>query len=449
MASTTPRISKGMIGWVIVALLTISIGISWYLSNLSPIVVIPPLAKLPSPNARDFYQQAYQKLTKAISSTIYHGKPLGPVWLVYKPSEEPTAKKELAIAVTGDAMLLLHEGFKYPYQVSQMRYSNSDPLNNSYHEIARYLQFRGTVQSSHGDWNGAVMSDLDAIRLGNDPPKEYVLAGVASSYYLQNIGRNEIWPLIDLLDSREAHAATVRLQQIVDGQTSLAQCLEGEKYTMQALLMDIFKRRAWRNDLLSLLQPNYLTGEPTIIKIISRSLTSLSLSKRRIMDEYTRYMDQLIAEARKPYPLRKVVIPNSEIVPLLTHGEKNIREAAAVNEVENALLLTSLTLRAYNTEHGKYPVSLHDLTPKYLKVLPNDTFAKTGPLCYQRTSSKYVLYSIGPDGKDDTGKPINFPHAPIKHRYDVFHYSNPGNGDIVAGVNLSGQEIAIGPDIEF
>ena len=65
-----------------------------------------------------------------------------------------------------------------------------------------------------------------------------------------------------------------------------------------------------------------------------------------------------------------------------------------------------LALRAYRLEHGAYPATLAALTPAYLKQIPNDPFAASGPLHYKRQGSKYVLYSIGPDGKDDGGKPI-------------------------------------------
>ena len=68
----------------------------------------------------------------------------------------------------------------------------------------------------------------------------------------------------------------------------------------------------------------------------------------------------------------------------------------------------ALALRAYRVENGAYPTKLADLAPKYLAKLPDDPFAKSGPLGYKLTGDKYILYSIGPDGKDSGGTPINW-----------------------------------------
>jgi hypothetical protein len=41
-----------------------------------------------------------------------------------------------------------------------------------------------------------------------------------------------------------------------------------------------------------------------------------------------------------------------------------------------------------------------------LQKIPNDPFATHSPLKYKRNKTAYILYSIGPDGKDDGGKEI-------------------------------------------
>ncbi|MHC5540499.1 hypothetical protein ACYOEI_19950, partial [Singulisphaera rosea] len=47
------------------------------------------------------------------------------------------------------------------------------------------------------------------------------------------------------------------------------------------------------------------------------------------------------------------------------------------------------------------------LTPGLLSAIPSDPFAaKQGPLVYRNTGSGALLYSVGPDGKDDGGTPV-------------------------------------------
>jgi type II secretory pathway pseudopilin PulG len=62
----------------------------------------------------------------------------------------------------------------------------------------------------------------------------------------------------------------------------------------------------------------------------------------------------------------------------------------------------ALALAAYRAEHGTYPTQLAQLSPKYLAAIPEDPFAD-GPLRYKRTKTGCVVYSIGPNGKDDGG----------------------------------------------
>ena len=59
--------------------------------------------------------------------------------------------------------------------------------------------------------------------------------------------------------------------------------------------------------------------------------------------------------------------------------------------------------RSIRADHGSYPVKLADLVPKYVKELPKDIF-NDGELHYTRQGKGFLLYSVGPNGKDDGGK---------------------------------------------
>lgn len=66
-------------------------------------------------------------------------------------------------------------------------------------------------------------------------------------------------------------------------------------------------------------------------------------------------------------------------------------------------LLIAFALAIYLIDEGSYPKSLGALAPKYLDTLPKDLF--TGkPLVYRPNENGYLLYSLGPDGKDDEGR---------------------------------------------
>ena len=69
------------------------------------------------------------------------------------------------------------------------------------------------------------------------------------------------------------------------------------------------------------------------------------------------------------------------------------------------LLAVELALRCYQAEKARPPARLAELVPNYLSQVPPDPF--TGqPLVYRPQGSNWLLYSIGPDGVDDGGKPV-------------------------------------------
>ena len=63
----------------------------------------------------------------------------------------------------------------------------------------------------------------------------------------------------------------------------------------------------------------------------------------------------------------------------------------------------ALALAAFKDEKGAFPQKLAELAPGYLPKVPNDLFIGQ-PLKYSRTANGYLLYSVGPNMKDDGGK---------------------------------------------
>ncbi|MBI4663098.1 MAG: hypothetical protein HY735_30185 [Verrucomicrobia bacterium] len=70
------------------------------------------------------------------------------------------------------------------------------------------------------------------------------------------------------------------------------------------------------------------------------------------------------------------------------------------------LLIVHLALQSYKAELACYPNKLSELIPKYLRALPKDPFGGED-LVYSPDSVAYRLYSLGPDLKDDGGKPAS------------------------------------------
>jgi len=98
------------------------------------------------------------------------------------------------------------------------------------------------------------------------------------------------------------------------------------------------------------------------------------------------------------------------------------------------LLELQIALRAYRLQHGAYPETLQQLSPGILAQIPTDPFSDNQAFKYRTVGQKYLLYSIGPDAKDDGGKPVFDDSDSHKDRpYQLWDATE--KGDIVAGIN--------------
>jgi len=78
------------------------------------------------------------------------------------------------------------------------------------------------------------------------------------------------------------------------------------------------------------------------------------------------------------------------VMPLPVRQSRFPRERSVA---QNRLLIAALELRAQKLESGSYPTQFN---------APLDPFSPDAkPLVYKKTAMGYLLYSVGPDGKDD------------------------------------------------
>ncbi|HKD38547.1 MAG TPA: hypothetical protein VKB78_17165, partial [Pirellulales bacterium] len=98
-------------------------------------------------------------------------------------------------------------------------------------------------------------------------------------------------------------------------------------------------------------------------------------------------------------------LPVMLFVPLLeacrSMGERLTQERDAT--------LTALALELYHRRHGDWPKTLDGLVPDLLPAVPRDRLTG-GPLLYRIVNDRPLLYSAGPDKKDDNGRPITDPY---------------------------------------
>ena len=427
------KVKAYWLGWLIKVCVLLFACISlWRLFHHVPYTVaIPAPPPLPHPNAFDYDLQAGEELRS-------YG--VGGIWgtISYyriSPGHYSPAIKDKVLADNLWALDKLHEGFYYAYQSPPIR-SFKHPIDQYYRdagELAALLALSADRCAARSDWPGAVNANLDAIRLGTDMARHAPWTGVECGLRIQFTGRQDLWKALGHLDAAQARAAMARMHDLIRQQVSLADMLQEEKWAMQASLLELFQDADWRQELWTMTAGGPWPDTRNVaIRWMDPHQTWVFHEMRtpqQVMDAYTAVMDAMIAQARRPYADgTRISLAPCSVVERLSWMPAKSADYVTTNEAENTMLLTAFALQAFHTEHGGYPTSLAALVPGYLPAMPADPFAPAGAtLKYKQQGTKYLLYSVGPNGKDDGGKKID-------SNSDYWHGVQRYSGDVVAGM---------------
>ena len=456
--NTRPKVARPKVPWsrgdrflmfVLGLVLPLALGLFLWLRALDkdPDISIPT-PTMPATNAREYYIAA----ANAVVDGDKIGFAVGPWNPATKPSGDnhfysPADKEKLVVENAG-AIKTLHTGFQYLYQEPPSRsYSTPFPHYQKIREMARLLALQAQTDAGQGDWNGAVNADLDAIQVGEQLPRGGPLIGMLVGVACQAIGRKQAWTAPSHLTAAQSQAAAQRLTQIRAYHVPYLNTLQEEKWTGQAGLLEIVRHPDWSVELAKI-TIQYPSGGESTDDSPGRWVLATRIrlmGKRRILADYTQTLDRMIAEARQPFAahfsIPTAASAGDPITDMLMPSFGNMRINEVSADTQNALLSVTLALRAYKLDHGAYPPTLAALAPQYLQAIPPDPFALSGPVLYKRTGTNYLLYSVGPDGKDDGGRAIFDRTKPAPTTIggsDQRRYVQPDSqGDIVAGVNTN------------
>lgn len=98
-----------------------------------------------------------------------------------------------------------------------------------------------------------------------------------------------------------------------------------------------------------------------------------------------------------------------------------------------ALGKTTLALKQYRRNHGRYPERLAELTPRYLEAVPQDLFAGQ-PLRYAAPGRGFFLYSVGQDLRDNRAA----------YSADISVFDRHALDETVADLQTSGAQVERG-----
>jgi hypothetical protein len=150
------------------------------------------------------------------------------------------------------------------------------------------------------------------------------------------------------------------------------------------------------------------TGTPAIADVAGPTLA------RRSHAHLLRMMTQYVETAKLPpeewdEPLQQLEreakqakVDYDVLTALLVPAVIKVAEAYRREQANQRCAITALAAERYRRDHGRWPASLDQLAPGYVKAVPTDPYDGK-PLRYKRVADGVLVYSVGPDRQDDGG----------------------------------------------
>jgi hypothetical protein len=380
-------------------------GYLWW-ANTPPPPEPAPVVALPSPNGFDACVAAATKLPGLATGTPKPSPVDDPM------QTDPAALRE-ALKADEPALNELRRALRLEYvtpPVTSMR--QEFPYLAQYRQAARRFSAESRVAQSEGRWGVAIDRALDPIDLGSRTGRGGTLIHHLVGLALAAIGTVQAERCVAHLSVAEAHAAGQRLDRVMVRFPTAVDALRDERRFGLSAARELFSGQMDLSQL-NLPAPTGFRGGPNLLVLYPKPWAYASVK--------TGY-DNVIRELEKPYPQRQPVPdPSEPMAALLATTVEGPSFTFAKNEAYLRLLRLELALHEYRARHGRYPARLADLAPAVLSSVPNDPFTEQ-PFDYRATGPSYLLYSLGPDRRDNGGTPIPF-----------LQLNAQATGDLVAG----------------
>lgn len=386
--------------------------------------------EVPSPNAYDSYLAAFQSIEGEVEPPFDDTADKQEVSAGPTMPEFSIEEKVAIVERNAEAIRRLRQGFEYEYLVppDQPWEQDTSALMGS-RDMALLLRLQSDVCESQGNLGDAMKSLLDIVRLSTDIPRGGLIMHALIGKAIGAIGILKAWDLTGSLNADDARAAAGRAEEILNRHWPFRETVHKECEHSRETLMKTLKNPYWKWVLST-------ENSPSCGELVRRLLRLLPMSKRRASRSMADYADEQIRLAGMPYPVAVSLPsgPQNAVTEILGDWSCTpYRLLVERGKAHKAFLAVALALRAYSLEHRRLPKELPDLTPDYLKSIPNDPFAEDSPVKYRVEGERYTLYSIGPDGVDDGGQPIR--SRPFCSGGPADPVWADSTGDIVAGVN--------------
>jgi len=370
----------------------------------------PPEVLLPNPNGFDTYLKAFA-LKQQIDEGLHLTKDPVPPHGGARPRDRwgegpPDLPLEQRVALYAEVLALARQALTQECRIPPPT-SNWEPDDyfGQFRATARLFWMEADAHLEKGEFGAAADSAADCICMAQHAGSQHCLLSWFTGRACEAIGERALDEAIPSLNAAECRTVLRRLQGVEARRLPFVQIIGGEATLQRVVFKELMAdpdrmREAFETD-----------DDPPMSDGALRLLHDvfMPVSWKRL-DEY---YDKLLRMAVLPYGERDrdfepppdfflaVAAPHAGNLFLL---DASTRTAALLRQLQVAA-------RCFALEKGRPPATLRDLVPTYMEHVPDDPFG-TGPLKLGRKDETLLIYSVGPDGMDDEGKP--FTDSPLK-----------------------------------
>jgi len=365
--------------------------------------------------------------------------PLLAEWLLV--NQQPLKLLQQAVQRTRYYSPLIAEDKEFP-MVSVLL-----PGLTQYRELARALSIRITMNVSQGKIDEAIADSVTCHRLGR-------LIG-QGPFLVDSLVGIAIDSMACHADVMAAHYGKLPLEKIKGWREQLQKLAPlpsvveridgGERLSYLDVTFGIVRFGPSALDQLDEMSGGSEDKKPGFKDVVSKAVLNTMSDWDDVMRRGNRWYDELVVAGRKPtYQQRmtafveidrkleeaaKSAADPKKLLPLLLARDKgpgkvlssllsdilismmlpSVGQATVAEDrlvMNNRLVDVAFGLAAYRQETRQYPVQLEQLVPKYLAKIPEDLFSGK-PVRYRRKGQGYLLYSVGPNQKDNGGQREN------------------------------------------
>jgi hypothetical protein len=357
-------------------------------------------AERPSPNGYDF-------ATAALVALPPEDGQVAPGWL-----QRPASQLREAAAPARPVLDLLRDALQMEWMAPQPRgFVIPTPELSQFRSCARFFVAEAVIAESEGRFGDAIQRRLDAMELGSKVPRGgpllHGLVGVA----VHTIGFTGTEPLVPRLPAGEIAPALARVRRVRTSWPHYPDILEAKR--LQTVT-------TWTRGIEHYQHPTpfhtlgFLWKRARFARTMGfdnsrEQLRHWLTPKQHTFAIIDRYYRQLARDTGRPPGKRVIKALPADASPSLglvdpqtiAHGEWQ----SWIPPVQLAMLETSLALRMHRHVYGWYPSRLADISRRWLPAVPRDPWGQ--PIVYRLENGRALVYSLGPDGKDDGARPLN------------------------------------------